>query len=166
VALVISSYYAEIINKIAIAAGILLNLSALAPTLYFASAQQQLKRPWLRLLPIILFENIFMAGMMLNTTRAALQAVLRSRRVFKRTPKYGLREKGERWLGRKYQLSLDPIVFFELLLMLFNTFTILIAIKLENWLIAGYASIFSLGLLFTSVSTLAQSLAQLRSRVK
>jgi hypothetical protein len=106
----------------------------------------------------MLLISILGAGMMLNTLRAAFQAFGSSPKVFERTPKFGVRQKKEDWTRRRYQLQLDPIVFFEFCLALVNTLTISMALQAHNWLIAMYAIIFCCGLLFTSGMSVLQTL--------
>jgi hypothetical protein len=146
--------------------GFFLSGTALAPTLFFILAQQQLGRRWWRTLPLILFLSSFGMGMMLNTVRAALQALLDQRRVFERTPKFGIITGGQKGPSpepiegehQRYRLRLDRIVFFELVFALFNLATAIYAIQLANLGIALYATLFSVDLSFTAGMTLGQTL--------
>lgn len=140
------------------------NATAFAPTLFFTLAQQQLGRRWWLLMPVMLFITALGAGMMLNTTRAALQIVYRRNAAFERTPKFGLAHKRESWLSRRYQLQLDFIVVWEFAFALLNLGTVLLALRLGNWIIAFYALLFCCGLLFTSGMTVAQAMAVRWSR--
>jgi cellulose synthase/poly-beta-1,6-N-acetylglucosamine synthase-like glycosyltransferase len=144
--------------------GFFFNATAFAPTIFFAVAQQQLGRRWWRLIPKILFMTVLGAGMMLNTLRAALQIGLGKANAFERTPKYGIVQPRQDWLGLRYQMHLDPLVYLEAAFAIFNLGTALFAWHLGNWIIAIYASLFSLGLFFTSSLTIYQSLAITRRR--
>lgn len=144
-------------------AALVLSLTTFAPTIFFVVAQQQLGRKWWRRLPAILFITVLGAGMMLNTVRAALQILFRPKGVFERTPKYGITRRTQPWVRRRYQLHLDRIVFAEISLALLNAGTTTLAIRMGNWTIAMYTVLFSLGLLFTSGMTVAQSLAEMRA---
>jgi len=139
------------------------NVTAFAPTAFFIVAQQQLGRRWWLMLPVILFITALGAGMMLNTARAALQIAVSSQPTFERTPKFGLYRRGEGWIGLRYQLRLDRIVFVELAFALFNAGTVIAAMGTGNWVIGIYAALFCAGLLLTSLTTLAQSIAMRRS---
>jgi cellulose synthase/poly-beta-1,6-N-acetylglucosamine synthase-like glycosyltransferase len=162
--LLLSVRYPSLITLFGIA--FLFNATAFAPTTFFAVAQQQLGRRWWRQLPLILFITALGAGMMLNTLRAALQIFWGRHSVFERTPKFGIVHKSQDWTRRRYQLSLDPIVFFELAFALLNLGTVGLAIYVNNWVIAGYAALFCLGLLFTSGFTIAQAIAVYRGRAR
>jgi len=140
------------------------NLTTLAPTVFFIVGQQQLGRRWWLLLPAILLISALGAGMMLNTLRAALEIVFQRGAAFERTPKFGLSRRGQHWEGRRYQLRLDLIIFAELALALLNLGTVAAALASGSWAIVVHAALFSAGLFFTSLTTLAQALAVRRSR--
>ena len=141
-----------------------LNVTAFAPLGFFVLAQQQLGRRWWRSLPLLVFMSVFGAGMMLNTMRAALAIFAGRRAVFERTPKFALAHARDAWAGRRYQLRLDPLVFAELAFGMLNLATALFAVAIGSWVTSIYAFIFAGGLLFTSLLTLAESLAGLRRR--
>jgi cellulose synthase/poly-beta-1,6-N-acetylglucosamine synthase-like glycosyltransferase len=160
--LLLSMRYAGLLSLFGIAT--VFNATAFAPMLFFLVAQQQLGTRWWSKIPLIAFISAFGAGMMVNTLRAALHSVRRKDSVFERTPKFGIGNTKQDWTGRRYQLRLDPIVFAELAFAVFNLATMLIALKLHNWLISFYAMMFAMGLLFTSGMTLLQSINIRRHR--
>lgn len=164
VAIILSTHYVPYINIIGFLVILVLNFSALVPSIYFVAAQKQMERPWWRFLHKILFVNVFMAGMMVNTTRAAVQAVIGKSSVFERTPKFGSYGNHKNWFNNSYRLKFDNIVWIELLFALLNSITIYIAINEENWIILFYASLFCAGLLFTSLVTIGQAVSSWRQR--
>jgi cellulose synthase/poly-beta-1,6-N-acetylglucosamine synthase-like glycosyltransferase len=153
--LILSVRYANLISLFGIA--FLFNATAFAPTVFFMVAQQQLGHRWWRKLPMLLFIPALGAGMMLNTLRASLEIFSHKKATFERTPKYGIDQKKQNWTRQRYQLRLDPIVFFEIAFALFNLTTVFLAFHLHNWVIAVYSAIFCCGLLFTSGSTIFQT---------
>ncbi|MBI4786839.1 MAG: glycosyltransferase [Chloroflexi bacterium] len=155
--LLLSPRYPGLVSIFGIA--LIFNVTTFAPTVFFVIAQQQLGRRWWRLIPMILCITVLGAGMMLNTTRAALQIALDSNGVFERTPKFGIAQRKQDWQGRRYQVNLDRIVFFELAFALFNIGTAALALWLGNFAIGVYTLLFCLGLLFTSGVTIWQTLA-------
>jgi cellulose synthase/poly-beta-1,6-N-acetylglucosamine synthase-like glycosyltransferase len=155
--LLLSQRYANLISLFGLAA--IFNATAIAPTVFFLVAQDQLERRWWRHVPTILFISAMGAGMMLNTVRAAMQAFRGSQGAFERTPKFGIDRKKQKWYRRRYQLKLDPIVFFELIFALLNLSTAVYAYQIQNWVIAFYAILFSAGLLFTAGTSFIQSLS-------
>ncbi|NLG72987.1 MAG: glycosyltransferase [Chloroflexi bacterium] len=160
--LVLSQRYSNLLTLFGIA--FLFNATALAPTAFFAVAQQQLGHTWWKKVPAILCISCLGAGMMVNTVWAALQVYTSRPGVFERTPKFGIRRRGEDWTRSRYQLRLDAIVYFELLLALVNMGTVYMAVRAQNWLIAYYSLSFCLGLLFTSGMSIVQALAVQRRK--
>ena len=162
--LLLSIKYGSLVSLFGLA--LFFSLTTFAPTLFFLAGQQQLGRRWWKALPAVLFLSALGAGMMLNTVRALAQIFRRVQIGFERTPKMGLTSRGESWIGGRYQIKLDPIVFSEVAFALFNLFTVLLAARQQNWFIAIYAAIFCLGLFFTSGATLWQALAVHRQRLR
>lgn len=160
----ISQRYTHLITLFGIA--VIFNATALAPTVFFVSAQHQLGRPWWRKLPSILFITTLGTGMMLNTVRAFLQIITGQATVFERTPKFGVADKSQNWTQKRYQLKLDPLVFYEIAFGLFNVGTIWYSILVKNYVITFYASLFAIGLFFVSGLSIAQAVAVVRNRRK
>jgi cellulose synthase/poly-beta-1,6-N-acetylglucosamine synthase-like glycosyltransferase len=142
--------------------GLFFNLTAFAPTVFFLVAQERLGYRWWQKLWLVLSITVLGNGMMLNTMRAIFEIVLNKKSAFERTPKFGITKRKENWTRRRYQLKLDPIVYFEISFGLLNLTTIYLALIHHNWAIAVYAAIFCTGLLFTSGTTLLQTFAVVR----
>ncbi|HNK63987.1 MAG TPA: glycosyltransferase family 2 protein [Anaerolineales bacterium] len=137
--------------------GLLMNFLALAPALYFVIAQRLLRRRWLRAVPIIVFMSMFATGMVLNTLRAMVQILFQKSVPFERTPKFGITDRNQSWLGSRYQVRVDALVLLEILLGLFNLLTAGLAFELGYYLMMIYACLFAAGLFFCSGLTLAQT---------
>ncbi|MFQ5400848.1 MAG: glycosyltransferase [Anaerolineae bacterium] len=158
--LLLSQRYPQLITLFGIA--YVFNFTALAPTCFFIVGQQHLGRNWLRVLPKILFITAVGSGLMMNTVRAALQIMTRKPNRFERTAKFGIVRAKQSWTGKRYQLKLDGIVFWELGVAALNLGTVLYAIRLGNWAVAFYAAVFAVGLLYVSGLTIAQTIAVYR----
>jgi len=154
--LLIADQYTGLLQLFGI--GYLFNITALAPTVYFAVAQNALGKRWTHVLPSILLTTLLGAGMMVNTLRAALQVWFGGSPVFERTPKYGITQRKQTWDTSRYSVKVDVLVAFELALALFNGWTVWLGWGSSNWLIMIYASIFAIGLLFTSGFTIVQTI--------
>lgn len=137
--------------------GLIMNLLVLAPAFYFVSAQYLLNKRWFNSLPIIFFMSLFSSGMVLNTLRALIQIIQKRIVPFERTPKFGITNRTQNWLGNRYQLQIDGLIFFEFLLAIFNLWTAYTAWSLGYYLMMIYAFFFALGLLFFSGFTLMQA---------
>ena len=155
--LFVSQRYAQVITLFGIA--YLFNLTALAPTCFFVTGQRTQGRGWWRSLPRILFVSVVGTGLMVNTARAVWQIITHKQTAFERTAKFGIERRKQSWKQKRYQLKLDPIVFWELGFAGINLGTVLYAIALQNWAIVFYAGIFLVGLLFVSGVTISQAIS-------
>jgi cellulose synthase/poly-beta-1,6-N-acetylglucosamine synthase-like glycosyltransferase len=154
IVILISLHYPGLISLFGIA--LLFSFTALAPTTYFVVAQHTLGKRWLVFLPAILFMTVLGAGMMLNTLRAALQIWFGSSTVFERTPKYGIVRPKQHWETGRYRTRIDRLVLFELILAVFNLWTVWLSWRTSNWPIMIFSMLFVIGLFFTSGLTLFQ----------
>ncbi|MEM7344081.1 MAG: glycosyltransferase [Chloroflexota bacterium] len=144
--------------------GYIFNITTLAPAFFFIIGQQQQGRSWQQIIPKILFFMALGSGLMLNTVRAAWQAFSRRQTPFERTAKFGITQQAQDWTHKqRYQLKLDPIVYFEIALGVYCLGTIWLAIYLGNWAIALYTALFGVGLWFVSILTIVQAVAVYRN---
>ena len=75
---------------VSLAAGLgLVGLMLPVPGILAAVGQDRVGRSWIRAVPRIAMLSVLGAGMMVNTTRAAWQAVTTAPATFERTPKFG-----------------------------------------------------------------------------
>jgi hypothetical protein len=156
VALVLTRHYPGLMNLMGLA--VFFNVTALAPTVFFISAQRRLRRNWVKELPVILFMTIMGCGMMVNTLRAAFEVLFDRPSRFERTPKFGIEKRQDDWKVRqKYQIKVDPIIYVELALSVWNAGTAWLAIAAHNWGIAFYAAIFTVGLVFVASLSVIQT---------
>jgi hypothetical protein len=94
--------------------------------------------------------------MMLNTTRAAWEALGGRPGVFERTPKFGGHSEHGDWRRLRYQVAIDPIVGLEVALALFDGLTFWMALRAGSWAIAVYSAVFAVGLLFVASLTIGE----------
>lgn len=150
-----SNYFPELMALYGI--GVLFNLSALAPTMYFTLAQKELGGGWWRKFPAILFMMAFGAGMMTTTVRAATELLTGRGKSFERTPKFGVSSNREAWVSKKYQLQLDPWILFQIAVLVWCANTLIYCYYMRNWIIGIYAGIIFIGVLFVTLMGLAQN---------
>jgi cellulose synthase/poly-beta-1,6-N-acetylglucosamine synthase-like glycosyltransferase len=140
--------------------GLFVNLMFFVPAVYFSVGQHLLGRPWLRRLPLMLIMSVLASGLMLNTLSAALQLLQQKVIPFERTPKYGILKRGQDWRGNRYNVKIDLVVLFELLLAALTLGTAFLAVQTRHWLMLAYSLFFVCGLLFTSLFTVWQTISQ------
>lgn len=155
--LLFAQQYPTLLTPIGI--GLLMNVLAVAPAVYFVAAQHMLKRRWFSFIPLILLLSVLASGMVLNTLRAVLQILQKQVVPFERTPKFGITERSQTWHGNRYLIRFDVLVLFEILLGLFNLWSAWLAWSSGYYLMMIYAFFFALGLFFFSGFTLYQSIS-------
>jgi len=148
-------YYPTLLKPVGI--GLLMNFLVFAPAFYFIVAQQLLRRSWFFSLPLIFLMSIFSSGLAINTLSAALQILQRRDIPFERTPKYGITHRAQYWNQSRYRVKIDWVIFFEILLAIYNLWTVWLGWSTHHFLIMTYAFFFAVGLIFVSGSTLLQS---------
>jgi len=135
------------------------NITALAPLVYFVLAQVELdRRRWWLKIPIILLVTVRGSGMVVNTMLSIVQVALRRKTAFERTPKFGIRQRGEGWTDKVYQLRGNPLVLIELLLGAVTVRTATYAAHLDDWVIFVYAGLLAAGLFMVAGFSLLQVL--------
>ncbi len=141
--------------------GYLLALTSVAPGVFFMVGQRQGGRSWVREAPRILLVTIFGSGLMLNTVRAVLQIFTHPNPEFERTAKLGMASTSFQgsWTHRRYQLSIDRIVFAEIGLGCYAFATAVFAYRNDNLGILIYSTILGLGLTSMAFATIAHDLA-------
>ncbi len=135
------------------------NITALAPMIYFVLAQFELdQRRWWLKLPIILLVTVRGSGMVANTMVSIIQVILRRKTAFERTPKFGIRHRGEGWTDKAYQLRGNPLVLAELLLGAITLRTATYAAHFDDWVIFVYAGLLTAGLFMVAGFSLMQGI--------
>ena len=138
---------------------VIFNITALAPLVYFVLAQFELdRRHWWLKIPLILLVTVRGSGMVANTMVSIVQVALRRRTAFERTPKFGIRRRGEGWTDKVYQLRDNPLVLAELLLGAITLRTAAYAAHLDDWVIFVYAGLLTAGLFMVAGFSLLQVL--------
>ncbi len=109
-----------------------LGFASLGPPLVYTLSQQALYPDWRRRLLVFPVLALFGAGLALNNTRAAIEALRGRGGPFNRTPKFHLDDKRGHWAGSAYRLPLDRITLGEVMLAFYALVTIIAAIRARN----------------------------------
>jgi len=110
-----------------------LSLASLGPPILYVLSQRSLYPDWLRrftYFPVLVFLG---TGIALNNTRAVWEALARRENDFRRTPKFCLEERKDRWAGRRYSLSLNWMTLGEFSLGLYAALTAWVACVQGNY---------------------------------
>jgi hypothetical protein len=93
-------------------------------------------------------------GLALSNTLAIARGLFLRDRIFRRTPKFQIERRGDRWAGNRYALPFDRMTIAELALAAYALLTVAVAAAVGNYLaipflllyVGGYGYIGLLGL--------------------
>lgn len=123
--------------------------------LFYLFSQKDVYPDWQRRL--FLFP-LFMAGSMgfaVNNSRAVIEALLRKKSDFVRTPKYSIRDKKDSWKGKKYApINISATVILEIILAVYCLFGVASSIYFLEIAAVPFQLLFFLGFTLVSVMSL------------
>lgn len=123
-----------------------LSLTSFGPPLLYALGQRRLygNRWWnrWRYLPLL---TLFGMGLSLNNSMAVVQGLFQRGGEFLRTPKFKVESRNDQWRASQYRLPVPPIIFAELLLMLYALATCVVLILHQNWWSLPFLLIYAAG---------------------
>ena len=141
------------------AAFFLFALSTFGPSALYVVSQRVLYADWrtkVRWIPLL---TLVGTGIALNNSRAVLGGLFFSGGRFIRTPKLGVRRKGDgRSRGGDYRLKLDLFVFLELAVGFYALLALGQAVTTRGIWITPFLFIYACGFLFVSLSGIAEGL--------
>src|SRR5438270_2230445 len=137
----------------------LLFFSTASVVLFYGSAIWYLDRPRARRrllhLPLVMGLAI---GLAFSNARAGLEALLRSKREFVRTPTYTVEEgKDETWKRKKYQRGRGWLPAFELAFAIYFVLAVPYAAHMRMWGTIPFLSLFCFGYGYTGLMSLLQT---------
>jgi hypothetical protein len=135
-----------------------LSLASLGPPLLYALSQRSLYPDWLKrftYFPVLVFLG---TGIALNNTRAVWEALTRRENDFRRTPKFCLEERKDRWAGRRYVLSFNWVTLGEFVLGLYAALTVWVAFQQGNYYALPFFLLYVGGFSYVAFCSLWHSL--------
>ncbi|MEK7308684.1 MAG: hypothetical protein AAB089_06410, partial [Nitrospirota bacterium] len=97
-------------------------------------------------------------GLSVNNSRAVLEALFNRKTAFKRTPKYKIEMKADRWTDKKYKGEKNLLPVLELLLGIYFTFNIYWAFVNRIYVSIPFLMIFQIGFLYIAFLSIFQVL--------
>ncbi len=125
---------------------------------FYLCSQKEAYKDWksrLFYMPMLMSLGI---GLSVSNSKAVLEAVFNRETEFKRTPKYSIEKKKDRWLGKKYKVEMNSMVFMELLLGIYFTFNIYFAFVNRIYVSIPFLMIFQMGYFYVAFLSLYQVL--------
>lgn len=95
-------------------------------------------------------------GLSVNNSKAVLGAIFNKKTEFKRTPKYSIEEKKDRWLGKKYRGEINFLVLIELLLGVYFSFNIYFAFTNKIYISIPFLMMFQIGYFYVAFLSIFQ----------
>jgi cellulose synthase/poly-beta-1,6-N-acetylglucosamine synthase-like glycosyltransferase len=126
---------------------------------FYMVSQREIYPDWktrLKYLPFLMSIGI---GLAVNNTRAVIEALMGTETEFARTPKYGIEQMSDEWVGKKYRQSTVVQPMIELALGLYFTATVFYALANEIYGTLPFLMLFQVGFLYTGLVSLVQQYA-------
>jgi len=125
---------------------------------FYTCSQKEAYKDWksrLIYLPMLMSLGI---GLSVNNSRAVLEALFNRKTAFKRTPKYKIEMKADRWTDKKYKGEKNLLPVLELLLGIYFTFNIYWAFVNRIYVSIPFLMIFQVGFLYIAFLSIFQVL--------
>ena len=126
----------------------ILCLTTLGPSSMYLFSQRILYRDWksrIKYLPLLICLG---TGIAVNNTKAVLEALLNIESSFVRTPKYGVRKKTDRWIGKRYSIPLNSITVLEFFLGVYSFIGLLLFLFFNKFLVSPFLLIYTSGFFY------------------
>lgn len=134
-----------------------LGLATLGPPFLYAVAQRAAYPDWRRRMLSFPVLALIGTGIALSNTQAVAEALLNRKTAFKRTPKFRIEDRHDRWAGKSYALGRDPLVLGELALAGYASRGIVAAWQTGQWYVIPYLLLYALGFGLVATLTLVHS---------
>jgi len=128
--------------------------STASVSMFYLVSQRELYPDWrtrLRYLPVLMSVGI---GLSVSNSKAVLEALLGIKSSFKRTPKYRIESKKDRWATKKYLRGTGLMPLLELILGVYFGFVVLYAIMNQNYPTVPFLMLFVVGFTYMGLMSL------------
>jgi cellulose synthase/poly-beta-1,6-N-acetylglucosamine synthase-like glycosyltransferase len=125
-------------------------------TFYLVSQKELFPKTWYR---TFLYVPCLMAlgvGLTITNTKAVLEALFGVQSAFARTPKYRVKEKGEKSQAKVYRKRLGIVPWIELAIGCYFAWTVWYAVSTENFFTVPFLLLFVFGYWYTGLLSLLQ----------
>jgi len=123
---------------------------------FYLCSQREAYKDWktrLLYMPMLMSLGI---GLSVNNAKGVLEALFNKETEFKRTPKYKIEERKDRWVSKKYKGEINALVLFELFLGIYFTFNIYFAYINRIYVSIPFLIIFQAGYFYVAFLSLYQ----------
>ena len=131
--------------------------ASVSVAVFYVCAQRELHpRTWMKeilLLPALIALGV---GLSINNARAVLEAVFNHQSEFKRTPKYGIENKSQRWRSCRYRPLKSFLPLVEIGFALYFSYFVYSAFAHGHYWTLPFLVMFQCGFLYVALSSLAR----------
>lgn len=126
----------------------LLCLATCGPSSMYLFSQRILYKDWKGRIKYLPFLMCLGTGIAVNNTKAVLEAFFSVDSGFIRTPKYGIKQQGDRWQEKRYTIPLNYISVLEFFLGLYSLTGLILFLLLSKYLVSPFLLIFTFGFFY------------------
>ena len=133
------------------------------PFLYFNAQRDLYPKFWHRRLGRIFLLAILGTGISWSNSRAVYAGLSNTGANFRRTPKFDIKHKSDRWDNKAYKIPLDATAWIELSLCVYSTIAAMLALSKGLYLTLPFMVLYALSYGYVGGLTLWQSWQQSRN---
>jgi len=142
----------------------LMLVATFGPPFLYLNAQRDLHpKSWYRRLGRTILLVILGPGISWSNSRAVFAGLSNTGANFRRTPKFDIKNKGDRWANKAYKIPLDANVFVELGLCVYSAIAASLALSKGLYITVPFMILYSLSYGYVGGLTLWQSWQQSRN---
>ncbi|MGW8325273.1 MAG: glycosyltransferase family 2 protein, partial [Desulfobacterales bacterium] len=123
-------------------------LATFGPSSMYIFSQRILYRDWKSRIRYLPFLMCLGTGIAVNNTKAVLEALFGIESGFIRTPKYGIKGKGDRWKDKRYSIPLNSVSILEFFLGLYSLTGLFMFLFFSKYLISPFLFIYTAGFFY------------------
>jgi hypothetical protein len=102
-------------------------------------------------------------GIAVNNTKAVLEAFLNIESGFIRTPKYGIKNRGDQWRNMKYSIPLNSVSVLEFFLGVYSLTGLIMFLLLSKYLVSPFLLIYTAGFFYVCFLSVKQGYGKTQS---
>ena len=126
----------------------ILCLATFGPSIMYLFSQRILYPDWKKRIKYLPFLMCLGTGIAVNNTKAVLEALLKIESGFIRTPKYGIKRRGQQWRNMKYSMPLTSVSVLEFLLGMYSLTGLMLFLFFSKYLVSPFLLIYTLGFFY------------------
>jgi hypothetical protein len=127
------------------------------PFLYLTAQRELYPRTWTKRMGRITLLALLGTGISFSNTRAVIAGLFNTGANFRRTPKYNIKQKGDRWDDKAYKIPMDTTALIEIGLCLYSCIAAFISLNEGLYLTLPFMVLYALGYGYVGGLTLWQT---------